>query len=213
MPAPLPLEALADRLAALPASCGPVRLVGVDGHAGSGKTTLARRLSELLGGAPVLHLDDLACHEALFDWTERLARQVLAPLERGAPARYVVYDWVARVYSTEAVLPPAPVILVEGVGAGRAALRPYLACLLWADMAAETAWRRGRRRDGAGQRDFWAQWIPAERAHFAADPSRPFADFLVRESDKGPMSYEMREKAEEAPDSALNMTLRITHGS
>ncbi|MGI5351068.1 uridine kinase family protein [Streptomyces sp. CA-250714] len=213
MPAPRSLEALADRLAALPASCGPVRLVGVDGHAGSGKTTLARQLSELLGGAPVLHLDDLACHEALFDWTERLAEQVLGPLERGAPARYVVYDWVARAHSTEAVLPPAPVILVEGVGAGRAALRPYLACLLWADMAAEAAWQRGRRRDGPGQHGFWERWIPAERAHFAADPSRPFADFLVRETGKGRPGYEIRERAEEAPDAALNMTLRITPGS
>ncbi|MFI8852934.1 uridine kinase [Streptomyces sp. NPDC053499] len=213
MPAPLTLEALADRLAALPASCGPVRLVGLDGHAGSGKTTLARRLSQLLGGAPVLHLDDLASHEALFGWTERLTRQVLEPLGRGEPARYVMYDWVAGAYTTEAVLPPAPVVLVEGVGAGRAALRPLLACLLWSDMAAEDAWRRGRRRDGPGQRGFWARWVPAERAHFAADPSRPFADFLVRETGEGRTGYEVRESAGEAPDAPLNMTLRITRGS
>ncbi|MFI7245724.1 uridine kinase family protein [Streptomyces qinglanensis] len=212
MSAPLPLDALADRLAALPASCGPVRLVGVDGHAGSGKTTLARELSERLGGAPVLHLDDLACHESLFDWTDRLTRQVLEPLERGVRARYVVYDWVARAFSAEAELPPAPVVLVEGVGAGRAALRPRLACLLWVEMAAGDAWRRGRRRDGPAQRDFWAQWIPAERAHFAADPSRPFADFLVGETGPGRTGYEVRERRGETPNPALNMTLRISDG-
>ncbi|MBQ0865527.1 uridine kinase [Streptomyces sp. RK75] len=213
MPAPLTLEALADRLAALPASCGPVRLVGVDGHAGSGKTTLARRLSELLGGAPVLHLDDLASHQALFDWTELLFGQVIEPLGRGVPARYVAYDWVARARTDEVVLPPAPVLLIEGVGAGRAALRPYLACLLWADMAPEAAWRRGRRRDGPGQRDFWARWVPAERAHYAADPSRPFADFLVRETGKGHPGYEIRERVGGAPEAPPNMTLRITRGS
>ncbi|MEW2220107.1 hypothetical protein AB0939_12495 [Streptomyces sp. NPDC006990] len=212
MPAPLPLDALADRLAALPASCGPVRLVGVDGHAGSGKTTLARELSERLGGAPVLHLDDLACHKGLFDWTERLTRQVLEPLERGVRARYVVYDWVARAFTAEAGLPPAPVVLVEGVGAGRAALRPRLASLLWVEMAAADAWRRGRRRDGPAQRDFWARWIPAERAHFAADPSRPFADFLVHETGPGHTGYEVRERRGETPGPPLNMTLRISNG-
>ncbi|MEU2082733.1 hypothetical protein ABZ569_12730 [Streptomyces albus] len=185
MPAPSSLDALAHRLAALPPSCGPVRLVGVDGHAGSGKTTLARRLAALLGGAPVLHLDDVASHEALFDWTERLTEQVLRPLERGEPAHYEVYDWVARSRTGRAVLPPAPVVLVEGVGAGRAALRPYLACLLWMDMPPGDAWRRGQERDGPEQAGFWAGWIPAERAHFAADPSRPWADFLVREVSEG----------------------------
>ncbi|WP_432070326.1 uridine kinase family protein [Streptomyces sp. AA1529] len=212
MPAPLPLDALAGRLAALPASCGPVRLVGVDGHAGSGKTTLARELAELLGGAPVLHLDDLACHEGLFDWTERLTRQVLEPLERGGRARYVVYDWVAGAFTAEAGLTPAPVVLVEGVGAGRAALRPRLASLLWVEMAAADAWRRGRHRDGPAQRDFWARWIPAERAHFAADPSRPFADFLVRETGRGRTGYEVRERRGETPGPPLNMTLRISDG-
>ena len=49
-----------SRLRRLPPSCGPVRLVGVDGHAGSGKSTFAGQLAEALGGAPVLHLDDIA---------------------------------------------------------------------------------------------------------------------------------------------------------
>ncbi|NSC20542.1 hypothetical protein FM076_04675 [Streptomyces albus subsp. chlorinus] len=213
MPGSLSLEALARRLGTLPASCGPVRLVGVDGHAGSGKTTLARRLAALLGAAPVLHLDDLASHEALFAWTDRLTAQVLRPLEQGGRARYQVYDWVARAYTSEAVLPPAPVVLVEGVGAGRAALRPYLALLLWMDVPPEDAWRRGQERDGPAQRDFWAGWIPAERAHFAADPSRPFADCLVREKGKGRTGYEVLEGARGAPVPRVNMTLRTGHGS
>ncbi|WP_369204612.1 uridine kinase [Streptomyces sp. PU-14G] len=213
MPGPRSLEALARRLSALPASCGPVRLVGVDGHAGSGKTTCARRLAALLEGAPVLHLDDVASHEALFDWTERLTAQVLRPLERGRGARYGVYDWVAGARTTQAVLPPAPVVLVEGVGAGRAALRPSLACLLWMDVPREEAWRRGQERDGPAQRGFWECWIPAERAHFAADPSRPFADFLVRESRERQEWYEVSGRTGEAPVSPVNMTLRIAQGS
>ena len=176
---------LAQRLRALPPSCGPVRLVGVDGHAGSGKSTFAARLAAALGGVPVLHLDDIASHGALFAWTDRLLAQVIVPLGRGETAAYAPYDWRARRFGPPCALPPAPVVLVEGVGAGRRALRPHLAALLWMDLPRETSWARGRLRDGAEQRAFWDGWVEAERRHFAEDPSRPFADTLVRESPQG----------------------------
>ncbi|MEU0333780.1 hypothetical protein [Streptomyces sp. NPDC006193] len=176
---------LAARLRGLPPSLGPVRLIGVDGHAGSGKSTFAGRLAHALGGAPVLHLDDIASHEQLFDWTDRLLTQVIKPLARGESAHYTPYDWRARTFGAPRPLPPAPVVLVEGVGAGRRALRPHLARLLWMELPAADAWARGRLRDGAEQRAFWDGWVPAERAHFAADPSRPHADLLVLQRREG----------------------------
>ncbi|MFF8879285.1 uridine kinase family protein [Streptomyces flaveolus] len=180
---------LADRIRRLPPSCGPVRLVGVDGHAGSGKSTFAGRLADSLGGAPVVHLDDIASHDELFGWTGRLLGQVIEPLRRGDTAHYAPYDWRSRRFTAPRALPPAPVVLVEGVGAGRRDLRPHLALLLWMDLPPEEAWSRGRARDGAEQRTFWDGWIPAERRHFADDPSRPFARLLVRQRDEG---YEVR---------------------
>ncbi|MHC0433176.1 uridine kinase family protein [Streptomyces sp. O3] len=180
-----PLPQLAAELRGLPASCGPVRLVAVDGHAGSGKSTFADRLAEALDGAPVLHLDDFATHDALFAWTDRLRRQVLEPFARGQAARCTPYDWRLRRFGPEHAVPPAPVVLLEGVGAGRRALRPELARLYWMDLPPTDAWRRGRRRDGAEQRVFWDGWEPAERRHFAEDPSRPFADALVRQRPEG----------------------------
>ncbi|AKZ54543.1 hypothetical protein SAM23877_1494 [Streptomyces ambofaciens ATCC 23877] len=182
------IHTLAALLRRLPPSCGPVRLIGVDGHAGSGKSTFAGRLAAELGGAPVLRLDDIASHDELFDWTGRLLSQVIEPLERGDTAHYTPYDWRARRFGAPRPLPPAPVILVEGVGAGREALRPRLARLIWMELPREEAWARGRARDGAEQRTFWDGWIPAERRHFADDPSRPFAHLLVRQGQKG---YEM----------------------
>ncbi|WP_041991735.1 hypothetical protein [Streptomyces sp. AcH 505] len=184
-PAPTDLIRLGDTLRALPPSCGPVRLVAVDGHAGSGKSTFADRLSAALGDAPVLRLDDLASHEQLFDWTDRFAEQVTGPLSRGASARYAPYDWTARRFLPPRTLAPAPVVLVEGVGAGRRALRPLLARLFWMDRDAEASWQRGRRRDGPEQSAFWDDWIRAETSHFAADPSVSFADALVRETPEG----------------------------
>ncbi|MGR8011700.1 uridine kinase family protein [Streptomyces hypolithicus] len=179
------LDGLADSLRALPPSCGPVRLVAVDGHAGSGKSTFADRLAAALGGAPVLRLDDLATHEELFAWTGRLRQQVTGPLSRGEGARYAPYDWALRRFGPARTLCPAPVVLIEGVGAGRAAVRPDLARLLWMELAAPSAWARGRRRDGPAQAEFWDGWTAAEMRHFATDPSRPHADLLVRQCPEG----------------------------
>ncbi|MFE0364776.1 uridine kinase family protein [Streptomyces griseoaurantiacus] len=181
----LVIQQLVSSVRRTPPSCGNVRLLGVDGHAGSGKSTFAGRLAEALGGAPVLHLDDIATHAELFDWTGRLLREVLAPLREGRTAHYRPYDWRARRFGPARALPPAPVVLLEGVGAGRRALRPHLALLLWMELPAEEAWRAGRERDGEEQREFWDGWIPAERRHFAEDPSRPHADLLVRRTREG----------------------------
>ncbi|WP_069173196.1 uridine kinase family protein [Streptomyces griseus] len=171
----------ARRLRSLPPSCGAVRIIAVDGHAGSGKTTFTGRLASALGGAPVLHLDDLATHEELFAWTGRLRAQVLDPLSRGEAARYAPYDWTARRFGAARVLGLAPVVLMEGVGAGRAAVRPYLAELLWLEGDSERSWQRGRRRDGPALSEFWDGWTVAEERHFADDPSYPFADTVIRQ--------------------------------
>jgi len=194
---------LASRLRQLPPSCGPVRLIGVDGHAGSGKTTFAGQLAAALDDAPVLHLDDIAAHEELFAWTGRLLHEVVEPLSRGETAHYRPYDWHARRFGAARALPPAPVILVEGVGAGRRALRPYLAGLLWMELPDDKAWTRGRARDGEAQREFWAGWVAEERRHFAEDPSRPLADLLVRQLSEG---YEVLPGPVETPKSDRTVT-------
>ncbi|MFD9424134.1 MULTISPECIES: uridine kinase [unclassified Streptomyces] len=199
---------LAGRAAALRTlhpSCGPVRLVAIDGHAGSGKSTFAARLAAALGDAPVLHLDDLATHDQLFDWTDRLREQVLLPLSRGECARYTPYDWTARRFGPPRTLEPAPVVLVEGVGSGRRILRPRLAALCWMEWDRGLSWERGRRRDGPGLSEFWDGWTAAEERHFAADPSRPFADVLVRQLPEG---YEWLE----GPRAAAGMTRSLTQG-
>ena len=133
----------------------------------------------------MLHLDDIASHDELFDWTGRLLSEVITPLGHGETAHYAVYDWQARRFGPSRALPPAPVILLEGVGAGRRALRPHLARLLWMELPHEESWARGRSRDGAELREFWEGWVAAEQRHFAEDPSRPFADLLVRQCQKG----------------------------
>jgi hypothetical protein len=185
-PVPAPLRALPG----LPPSCGRTRLVAVDGHAGSGKSTFATWLAEALGGVPVLRLDDLATHREPFGWSGRLHEQVVGPLARGEAARYAPYDWTRRRFGEPRELCPAgaPLVLVEGVGAARREVRPWLARVLWMEVPRAEAWARGRRRDGPGLAAFWDEWEGAERAHFGRDPSRPHADLLVQQC---PVGYQV----------------------
>ncbi|EPH39464.1 hypothetical protein ABT390_06645 [Streptomyces aurantiacus] len=206
LPGPLALPRLARALRGLPPSCGPVRLIAVDGHAGSGKSTFTAHLAEALGGAPVLRLDDIASHAELFAWTDRLLRQVVEPLTRGETAHYAAYDWHTRRFGpADRPLPAEPVVLLEGVGAGRRMLRPFLTGLLWMDLPREASWARGRRRDGPALSGFWDGWEAAERRHFAEDPSRPFAQLLVRELREG---YEVLP----GPDGTAALTQIVTQG-
>lgn len=181
------LEGLAARLPTLDPSCGATRLIAVDGHAGAGKSTLAARLAghNASRTTPLVHLDDLATHEEPFAWTTRLTDQLLTPLSQGRTAVHDVYDWTLRRFAGTREVPPAPVVLLEGVGAGRRALRPYLALVLWLEVPPDEAHRRGLHRDGAALTDFWTEWTRAEEAHFAADPTRPYADLLVRQTEEG----------------------------
>ncbi|MCE7079661.1 uridine kinase [Streptomyces sp. ST2-7A] len=169
----------AERVLALPPSVGPVRLVGIDGWAGSGKSTAADRLARELDDAPVVRLDDLADHTSPIAPAERVLAALVAPWGRGVTARFGVYDWESRRIGRRSRVPPAPVVVLEGVGAVRRALRPHLAWSVWMDVPAATARERGRLRDGPEQADFWARWVPLEREHFANDPSRAHADCLL----------------------------------
>jgi hypothetical protein len=42
----------------------------VDGRSGSGKTTLAERIRGAVPASTVVHTDDVAWSQAMFDWTD-----------------------------------------------------------------------------------------------------------------------------------------------
>jgi uridine kinase len=175
-----PVE-VAARLRAAPARLGAVRLVCVDGPAGSGKTTFADRLAAALGpDAAIVHMDDLYAGWTLTGAAARLAAGVLRLLADGVPGAYHRYDWAAERFASRPTPVPVPeVLLVEGCGSAPAALDPWTTLRIWVEAPAELRLARGLARDGAEHEADWLAWQRSEAAWFAADSTRERAQLLV----------------------------------
>jgi uridine kinase len=182
---------LAERVRALPPRLGPVRLVAVDGPSGAGKTVFAARLAAAAGGVPVVHTDDLldGWDDQFTFWT-RLEESVLAPLRAGRPGRYERYLWHRRRFGGAPVaVPPAGIVLLEGVSAARGVLRPELSLSVFVTAPADLRLRRAELRhvdtpgaaaaDRVALRSYLERWRAAEDRHFAADHTAEHVDLLV----------------------------------
>ncbi|WP_049562856.1 uridine kinase family protein [Nonomuraea sp. SBT364] len=174
------MDSLARRVLTRPPSCGPVRLVAVDGPAGSGKTTLARALAAALG-CQVVHSDDFPVQweDGPATWFAALEEQVLLPLRHGRPGAFRRYDWVRATYAEQVVVPVAPTLVIEGVGTARASAAHLLAYTVWVEADEDVRLRRVLARDGAHLEPRWRRWFEKEKAWFAADGTRARADEIV----------------------------------
>lgn len=181
-PANEPVSDVARRVTASAPRLGDVRLVVVDGPAGSGKTTYATALSSELGDAPVVHMDDLFGGWAgalLPDVWDRLEAQVLAPLRAGRTARYRMYDWDADEFGGWIDVPRHAVLVLEGVGSAARPVDPSAVLRVWVEVPADLRIARGLARDGVAMREHWLRFAEAEDAHFASDGTRGRADLIV----------------------------------
>lgn len=162
-----------------PARAGSRRVLAVEGRSGAGKTTLARAVAARLG-APLIHMDDLyAGWDGLDQGVAALRDWVLAPLAEGRPAVWRRWDWAAGAYAEEHPVPDADWLVVEGVGAGGRALRPYTSGLIWVDSPTVIRRRRALDRDGQTYAPHWARWARHEDAFYAAEEVRENADLII----------------------------------
>lgn len=178
------LPALLARVQEATPRLGPVRLVAVDGPAGSGKTTLAAALAEGLraNGLTVgmIHLDDLYEGWSGLDgvW-ERLEKWVLEPFAASRPARYRRYDWGSGAWAEWVDVAVLDVLVVEGCGSAPRAVDTLAVLTVWVEAGREERLTRGLARDGEALRENWLAWMDGEAAHFAAESTRERAHVRV----------------------------------
>lgn len=176
----LAVAELAARVLATPPRLGAVRLVCIDGPAGSGKSTLAGLLATQFDAVVLLHLDDLyEGWSGLSGVWERVEAQVLAPLRRGQPGRYLRYDWVRGSFAEWHDVPPCDVLVLEGCGSAPRAVDDDAVLRVWVEAPAGVRLARGLARDGEALRERWLEWMAAEAAHFAVEATRERADVRV----------------------------------
>ena len=184
------IAGLAARIHATPARLGAVRLVCIDGPAGSGKTTLAARLAEALGDAAALvHFDELYAGWTITGAQGRLQAGVLGPLSAGRDGSHHRFDWARRRFGTEPVaVPVREVVLVEGCGSSPRALDPWTSMRIWVEAPADLRLSRGLARDGSDLEHEWRRWLATEAAEFAREGTRARADLRLDGARSDPAS-------------------------
>ncbi len=170
--------------------------MGVDGPAGSGKTTVAGRLAAEVAAVghsvAVVHMDDLydgwsaLVGERAGALTRRVEADLLAPLAAGREGGYERYDWPSAAFAERHRVPVVDVLVLEGCGSAQRSWADRTALAVWVEVDRALRTRRWLERDDdprAAQQCL--AWQVDEDAWCAADGTRARADLVV---DGAPLS-------------------------
>jgi uridine kinase len=190
-------------------------VIGVAGGSGSGKTTVARRMLDLVGGsrACVLQHDRYYREHPGLTFAERCALNFDHPdaldtallvdhvraLKAGRPIEAPVYDFSrhARAAHTDRI-EPRQTIIVEGILVlADASLRDLLDVKVFVDTDADVRFIRRMVRDtGERSRDMQSvieQYVSTVRPmHLEfVEPSKRYADIIVPEGGENPIAIDL----------------------
>ena len=183
------LAELAARITELPPLAGQTRVIAVDGPAGSGKSSLATELAEVLGEALVLNTDQLyPGWDGLAEGAQRLVDDVLLPLSAGLAATVRPWDWSSGSEGEPRELPACATLIVDGAGCGSRAGAPFLSMIIWLDADVELRQQRALERDGEMFAPHWESWAEQERALFEREQPRERAALIILTDDDPPQS-------------------------
>ena len=162
-------------------------LIGVEGYGGSGKSTVAQWLAEVLGDAYVVSIDDFIVKEKLteplwdsgaFDLT-RLERQVLFPASHGQPVSYERLRWDTDTLSKPVGVPNVSYLIIEGISSYHPSIEHYYDYKIWIDIPMDVAQERGHARDGSNENvQYWDLWAMNDIAYQRKHHPEQRADYV-----------------------------------
>jgi uridine kinase len=158
------------------------RFLAVDGRSGGGKSTLAAQLQRHLAKSTIVHTDDVAWHHSYFDWSDLLIDGVLRPVQAYRKVDYRPPAWERRGRPGSIIVDEeCAFVIIEGVGASRQEIRPWLTASVWIQSDMDEAERRGIARDGGTEeaRSFWMDWMREENAFLERQQPWVYATAIV----------------------------------
>jgi uridine kinase len=159
-------------------------IIAIDGPAGAGKTTLAREINLALSlemSVNVIHMDDLydGWNNALSEDLTQILLYLVSQHTNKKPAVIRKYNWATASFAESEEIPPADLLILEGVGSGDKALQDDLAALIWIDIDPEIGVKRVLERDGSQVTDEMKKWVGAQEEYFSQHSTREKADFIL----------------------------------
>jgi hypothetical protein len=159
-------------------------VLAVDGRSSSGKTTLAARMQGTVAGSAVVHIDDIAWWHSRFGWADLLIDGILVPTHRGDQVSFRPPRWAEHGRGGSIEVPArCPLLIIEGVGAGRREAAHLVDALVWVQSDQREADRRSLARVGqpGGPRTVQdlQQWMAEEEPFLANQKPWERADLVV----------------------------------
>lgn len=160
------------------------QIIAIDGPAGAGKTTLAKKLQTAYSHQKVeiVHMDNLydGWENALgISLTRTLEQGIARPVSQGKAFEYRKFDWLEMKYGELKRFPAPDLLILEGVGSGQRAIRKYLDQLIWIDVQPEVGLNRVLRRDGDYIENHMIVWQMKESEHFKQENTRDCATIRI----------------------------------
>ena len=160
------------------------RIIAIDGPAGSGKTTLAKRICDTItiNKIEIVHMDDLydGWENALTEnLTRTLLHQIVVPVSQGKGFGYRKYDWLQKRFGEIQRFDAPELLILEGVGSGQKVNRRYIDQLIWIDIDDETGLQRVLQRDGDYRETEMRIWQLKQSEHFRMDNTRDCATIRI----------------------------------
>jgi uridine kinase len=186
------VAALADRIKSI-APGDSTTLIAIDGRGGSGKSTIADSIVELLAPrAAVLRVDNF--FKPLAEWQPEFGRSiphlrwedfhaVLAALRTGGTARYRPYDWRGDRLRREIEV-RSHIVVVEGLYAMKKGALPVYDLTMWVEADIDSRMERVIGRDGTAFLDRWnREYVPLERDYLEDEAPWRQADIVIAGAD------------------------------
>jgi hypothetical protein len=163
---------------------GRAVVLAVDGRSSSGKTTLAARIRETVTGSVVVHTDDIAWWHSRFGWADLLVGGILVPARQGQAVAFRPPRWAERGREGSIKVPAGcPLLIIEGVGAGRSEASHLIDALVWVQSDERDTERRNLARVGQPGESptVWhhREWMAEEVPFIAAQRTWERADLVV----------------------------------